>query len=538
MKALAYLRWSTDDQTAGNSLERQTANVEAYCQRNALELIETLADDGLSAFKGEHLSRGKLGQLLAKADKGRYRGFCLVVEQMDRLSRQGIDETWQLVRRILKNGIELHITQQNRVVRSLDDLPTVIMQAVESFSAQEYSRKLKERVSAAWSDKKHKGENGVSITSKLPAWLDGVTGQPITVNATKADIVRQIFELASQGIGKRLIARRLNEKGVPTFSRGKRKAKIWGHSYIEKILHNRAVLGDYQPYVGKGSERKPDGDVRIGFYPAIIKPDLWQRAQESLSSRRTITAGGEVTGLYPGKTGKLHNLFTGLIFEWISIDEWSSKTLPMHYVDKGKRSRPKLTIEKTSDIDKPHAIDYADFEPNFLRFLDQLDWTSILDASDTTNLRQVEESIAHISLDIERAETQIQKITDLLIDTPSKALKDRLLQTEAEIERYRIAREDAIKHLGDVRRKHQDLLSTDIVFARLAKATDFETRARLRQEIRRKVKRIDVWFPGPPGHIAARISFTNGVTGSLLWQEGQRTIAFTLDPRLTSPKLA
>jgi hypothetical protein len=42
--------------------------------------------------------------------------------------------------------------------------------------------------------------------------------------------------------------------------------------------------------------------------------------------------------------------------------------------------------------------------------------------------------------------------------------------------------------------KHRDLLSADVVYNRLATAKDIQTRAKLRQEIRRKVSRIEFAF--------------------------------------------
>ena len=104
-QAIAYVRWSSDDQAAGNSLERQTANITAYCERNGLELTQTLIDDGLSAYKGEHLQKGKLGRFMTAVDKGRYRDHALVVEALDRLSRAGISESTALVARLLKGGV-------------------------------------------------------------------------------------------------------------------------------------------------------------------------------------------------------------------------------------------------------------------------------------------------------------------------------------------------------------------------------------------------------------------------------------------------
>ena len=86
MKAIGYIRFSSDEQGNGDSIGRQTANIQIYCQRNALTLTETLIDDGRSASKGDHITKGKLGKFLKQADTGKYRGFALVVEELDRLS--------------------------------------------------------------------------------------------------------------------------------------------------------------------------------------------------------------------------------------------------------------------------------------------------------------------------------------------------------------------------------------------------------------------------------------------------------------------
>ncbi|MBV8276104.1 MAG: recombinase family protein [Verrucomicrobia bacterium] len=168
----------------------------------------------------------------------------------------------------------------------------------------------------------------MSITNKLPGWLDGKTGEPIVANEEKSKVVRRIFEMAAGGVGKRLIARRFNEERVPTFGGGKRNNGKWIQSYIHKILNNRAALGEYQPR--KAS--KLDGDARLNFFPAVIDHALFQRAQEALASRRT-------NKLY-GRTGKISNLFTSLIFE-------TSDNSPLYYVDKGRRAVPQLSNEKT-----------------------------------------------------------------------------------------------------------------------------------------------------------------------------------------------
>src|SRR5258708_3182293 len=151
-KAIGYIRFSTDDQKDGNSIERQADNITAYCNGNSgLNLVDVLIDNGFSASKGEHTTsdKAKFKHFLKDADQGKFAGYALVVEQMDRLSRLGIEQTNDLLKRILKAGIEVHVTQENRVIRDLDDLLTVIMNTVQNFAAQEYSKKLTERIHKA-----------------------------------------------------------------------------------------------------------------------------------------------------------------------------------------------------------------------------------------------------------------------------------------------------------------------------------------------------------------------------------------------------
>jgi hypothetical protein len=171
----------------------------------------------------------------------------------------------------------------------------------------------------------------MAITNKLPGWLDGKTGSPMIVNKAKAKVVQRIFEMAASGLGKRLIARRLNQEKVPTFG----KASCWGQSYVQKILFNRSTLGEYQPHRIRSGCRQPEGELRPAFYPAVITPELWDRAHKSIATRVAITARGKVTGKFAGRTGALHNLFTGLVWD-------ANFGLPMHYGDKGKRDCPRL----------------------------------------------------------------------------------------------------------------------------------------------------------------------------------------------------
>ena len=85
--------------------------------------------------------------------------------------------------------------------------------------------------------------------------------------------MRYIFRLyLHEGLGIRLIARRLNEEGLRT-----RRNRPWSMVSIRDILRNRAYLGTYQ----RLGMRVP------GTHPALVAPDDFRRVQERLSDRRT-----------------------------------------------------------------------------------------------------------------------------------------------------------------------------------------------------------------------------------------------------------
>ena len=336
----------------------------------------------------------------------------------------------------------------------------------------------------------------------------------MTINKTKAKVVQRIFEMAASGSGKRLIARRLNQEKVPTFGR----APTWGQSYVQRILFNRATLGEYQPHNSRSGRRQPEGDLRPTFYPAVITAELWDRAHKSIATRVIITARGKITGKFAGRTGALHNLFTGLVWD-------ANYGLPMHYDDKGRRDRPRLrTNSKDVNASTPNSVTYAKFEKAFLSWLDALDWSTVIDVADTESIKRSEEDIAELQLSIARSEAQIQILVDALLNlsSPAVALNDRLLKLESQVKTDEAQLANSKAQVTEAKNKNCEFTDQAIVFAALSATKDLAIRARLRQEIRRKVAKIDFWFhrdrktphlvTNPKNDLFpfARVTFANG----------------------------
>jgi len=88
----------------------------------------------------------------------------------------------------------------------------------------------------------------------------------------EAVVVRYIFRMYLQeGLGIRLIARRLNEEGMRT-----RRGGNWSMVSIRDVLRNRVYLGTYSRF-----------GVRVpGSHPALVSPDDFRAVQDRLNDRR------------------------------------------------------------------------------------------------------------------------------------------------------------------------------------------------------------------------------------------------------------
>src|SRR5262245_58559943 len=334
--AYSYVRFSHPDQANGDSLRRQEDLRDAWLARNPNVTLDTSlkVEKGISAFTGAHRDnpdRRALAEFLERVHRGQVsHGSYLVVESLDRLSREHIRPALTLLLNLIDAGIR--IVQILPVEATYDEKvePMQLMMAIMELSrGNSESRMKSERVGSAWQDKKRRAaKNGEVLTARGPAWLRLVNGKWEVIDEA-ADAIRQIYRWAIDGYGIKLITRRLNTEGVPIISHVVREGhatKEWAWSYVHKILPNPAVYGSYQPYKGRAGKRKPDGKPIAGYYPAVISEADWYAAQGAMASRRER----------PGRPASRQvNVFVGLLH-----DALNGQTLQMR--DRGEKGRPIL----------------------------------------------------------------------------------------------------------------------------------------------------------------------------------------------------
>lgn len=347
--AYSYVRFSSPEQAKGDSRRRQEELRDAWLTKSGavLDTSLSLRDEGVSAFTGgnrQNPDRHALAAFLELVRRGRIqRGSYLVVESLDRLSREHIRPALTLLLNLIDAGIRIVQLLPVEAVYDESVEPMTLMMAIMELSrGHSESRMKSERVGGAWAEKKRNAaKDGKPITGRVPAWLSVRDGR-FVVDEAKAEAVRHIYRLAASGFGLSAITKRLNAAGatVPIVGPGPH----WARSYVTKILSNRAVLGEYQPHTRRGGKRRPDGSAIPDYFPAVITEDQWHAARAALVSRRQ-------TG---GPASPRLNLFGGLLRD--ARDHGA-----IHQVNKSGKGYRSVTLVSSRAVNGVKGAKYVSF---------------------------------------------------------------------------------------------------------------------------------------------------------------------------------
>jgi len=288
-KAYSYIRFSSAIQQKGDSLRRQLEASRAYAKKNNLILDESLRDVGVSAFEGKNATEGALKKFLELIEKGRIeKGSILILESLDRLSRQEVLKTLSLFTDILSSGVEIVTLADNQhyTEKSINDVGQLMFSLISMSRAHEESAIKAKRGKAAWDNKRKLAlEEKKPMTKQCPRWLTvSIDGKKFEKNTKRIAIIHDIFNRSIAGKGQRKIASELNTEGVEPFTMN----GIWNYTYIKSVLENRALLGEFQPK-HKGS---PVGEVITNYYPKVISEELFYQARAATSKRLSPSSAG------------------------------------------------------------------------------------------------------------------------------------------------------------------------------------------------------------------------------------------------------
>lgn len=309
--AYSYKRFSSDAQSQGDSLRRQTELATRYIDEHpeldlVLDTALNLTDLGVSAFKGDNMTTGALGTFLAAVYQGHIpKGSYLLIEAFDRFSRQQANLAAGALFNLVNSGIVVVTLNNRQVFRAEDfsDGTAGLVAFMGAFIAMEGAHREQvnkgKRIAAAWSNKWVQlkadiaaGKKPKALTKLRPFWLD----EDLKPIKAKVAVLRDIFDKrGNQGWGKVAIATYLNDSKIPT-PKGATLAdgtpKAWNASTVDKLLASKAPAGVFVNAHGEEIE---------GYYPSVVDEVTYTKVRAlagvPVAKGQTVTKRHPLTGL-------------------------------------------------------------------------------------------------------------------------------------------------------------------------------------------------------------------------------------------------
>jgi DNA invertase Pin-like site-specific DNA recombinase len=499
-QAYSYVRFSSLAQAKGDSLPRQVKLAEDYAAKHNMQLDRelTFRDLGISAFRGKNKAEGALAAFIRACQTGRVqRGSALLVESLDRLSREQVRPALRLLLELIDDHhIEVHTLSDERIYGPGTQEMDLVMSIMVMARAHEESLRKSQRVGSAWRKKKSfaAANPGIAITAKTPLWIHAEKGKPMRLIEERAAVVREIFAMSIDGHGGQLIAQHLNKIGE-AFS-----GSAWHKSYVERILRNVATYGAFQPYRRLPDRRREeDGDLILQYFPAAIDYATFEKAQTALTSRYRQRKGRS--------DAKISNLFSGLLRD---VDMGYSMT----FYWRGRQ----LVTDSYRFKKSPNRISYDLFEDGFLHFLDALNWKALIGESETAELTTANARLSKLMAEKAAEQKRQDRLIRFLMgdDEPSTTVVTQLKECEKRVETLIKAIEVHTVDVDRLKAQQQIIGSPDQLRKSLKNSTDYVARAQLREEVRKRVSGINLYFRYSPLTIAD-IDLVNGCKRQLVF---------------------
>lgn len=257
-RAVIYIRYSSENQRDGYSIEYQKEECIKYLEANGYELIEIYIDEAVSGKTANN--RTAFFQLLADVKKG----LCdvVIVYKYSRFARNLMEA------RIYHHQIEKAGVKLISAMEQIDDSTPEgrMMRNIIMTMDEYYSDNLSTFV-----------QSSMYTAAKKGKYLGGIYPYGFSVdedgyfieNKKEADIVRRIFELRANGISPADILRIFQNEGITS-----RDNKPFTQQLLNKIVRSEKYIGTYQ-YKVKGYDPI---SIPNAFEP-IVDLETWNKVQ-------------------------------------------------------------------------------------------------------------------------------------------------------------------------------------------------------------------------------------------------------------------
>ncbi len=300
-RVAAYARVSTDSEEQQTSYEAQvdyyTRYIHAKEETDDWEFVQVYTDEGISATNTKR--RDGFNAMVRDALDGKI--DLIITKSVSRFARNTVDSL-TTVRKLKEHGVEVYFEKEN--IYTLDSKGELLITIMSSL-AQEESRSISENVT--WGMRKRFADGKVSMPYKrFMGYRKGADGLPEIVEE-EAEVVRAIYKRVLEGDTICMIAKKLNEQGIPSpaekkkLSGGdgeKQRKTAWCAGTVESILTNEKYKGDallQKTYCTDFLTKKMkvnEGEVPQYYvqdsHPAIVDADVFDLVQMELARRKAL----------------------------------------------------------------------------------------------------------------------------------------------------------------------------------------------------------------------------------------------------------
>ena len=442
MKVAIYIRYSSENQRDGYSIEYQLEECQRFIERNNYNFIKAYIDEAVSGKSVNN--RTAFFELLQDVKKGLY--DIVLVYKYSRFARN-LMEARLYHHQIEKAGARLisakeqidDTTPEGRMMRN-------IIMSMDEYYSDNLSTFVQSSMYTA-------AKQGRYLGGELPFGFALDENKNYIENKKEADIVRRIFELRKNGIMPADTIKLFNSEGITS-----RNNKPFTQQLISKILRAKKYIGVYS-YKIKGYE-----PIEIeGAMPQIVDLQTWRAVQISLneSASKKNTKGRARRYSY-ALTGKI---VCGLCGEPFTGTSKGSKSNLKYYCCRG---RDKLAKCDNHAIKKEELEDYTFNHIKLLMLNDNVINDIANQIFNKIEAPTPQNDLKELKKEQSKINKQIESLVDLLLDgsiskeilnKKTKDLQERLNVLNAQIEQEEF-KQNSVVSLQDIKDFLQDTLKS------------------------------------------------------------------------------
>lgn len=280
LRVVDYSRVSTEEEKQLNALKtQQHENEEFISKHEDWVLVDRYVDEGQTAttIKG----RNDFKRLIEDIQTDKF--DIVLIKVIDRGWRNLLD--WKMFEyEMYKSGKRLFVRLRNDFY-NLEDDASYISTNMDAMFAEWSSRNLSKKMNNAHQTRMDKG----TVVTNGKTWGYNQVDAQLEINEEEAEIVRYIFDAYIQGKGFRTIANELEKKGIRNKEGGS-----FALTTLKRIIRQEKYKGTlicgkrhYNFFTKKYDEVPPEKwKIHENAVPAIVSPEIWQKANDILDSKR------------------------------------------------------------------------------------------------------------------------------------------------------------------------------------------------------------------------------------------------------------